>query len=183
MREETIRINEAEMNQQRQFAQEFFQLPDRPKTYFIVTYGCQMNAHDSEKLAGMLEDMGLTAAPKKEEADFVLHNTCCIRDNAERKALGNVTWLKEVKKERPEMMIGVCGCMVQEPGMADKLLRQYPFVDVAFGTGNIHQLPELLYRAVDTRRRVVAVPEEQSTLIEGLPIRRESDFQSYVTIM
>ncbi|MBQ9263810.1 MAG: tRNA (N6-isopentenyl adenosine(37)-C2)-methylthiotransferase MiaB [Clostridia bacterium] len=183
MREETIRISEAEMNQQRQFAQEFFQLPDRPKTYFIVTYGCQMNAHDSEKLAGMLEDMGLTAAPKKEEADFVLHNTCCIRDNAERKALGNVTWLKEVKKERPEMMIGVCGCMVQEPGMADKLLRQYPFVDVAFGTGNIHQLPELLYRAVDTRRRVVAVPEEQSTLIEGLPIRRESDFQSYVTIM
>ena len=81
------------------------------------------------------------------------------------------------------MLIGVCGCMVQEPGMADKLLRQYPFVDVAFGTGNIHELPELLYRAVQTRRRVVAVPEEQSTLIEGLPIRRESDFQAYVTIM
>ena len=183
LREETIRVSPKEMEAQRQFAKEFQQLPDRPKTYHIVTYGCQMNAHDSEKLAGMLEDMGLTPAPTREQADFVLHNTCCIRDNAERKALGNVTWLKEIKKERPEMLIGVCGCMVQEPGMAEKILRQYPFVDVAFGTGNIYQLPELLYRAAATRRRTVAVPEEQSTLIEGLPIRRDSDFQAYVTIM
>ena len=183
MREETIRISEQEMAQQRLFAREFSLRDDRPQTYFIVTYGCQMNAHDSEKLAGMLEDMGMTAAERKEDADFVLHNTCCIRDNAERKALGNVTWLKEIKKKRPGLMIGVCGCMVQEPGMAEKILRQYPFVDVAFGTGNIHRLPELLLRAVDTRRRVVAVPEEQSTLIEGLPIRRESPFQAYVTIM
>jgi tRNA-2-methylthio-N6-dimethylallyladenosine synthase len=183
LREETVRITPEEMEAQRQFAREFANLEDRPRTYHIVTYGCQMNAHDSEKLAGMLEEMGLTAAPTREEADFVLHNTCCIRDNAERKALGNVTWLKEIKKERPQMLIGVCGCMVQEPGMAEKILRQYPFVDVAFGTGNMHQLPELLYRAAETRRRVVAVPEEQSTLIEGLPIRRESDFQAYVTIM
>ena len=183
LREETVRVTPEEMAAQQQFAKEFQQLSDRPKTYHIVTYGCQMNAHDSEKLAGMLEDMGMSAAPTREEADFVLHNTCCIRDNAERKALGNVTWLKEIKKERPEMLIGVCGCMVQEPGMAEKILRQYPFVDVAFGTGNIYQLPELLYRAAATRRRTVAVPEEQSTLIEGLPIRRESDFQAYVTIM
>ena len=182
-RDEIIHVSEQELLSQRQFAEEFSLLPERPQTYFIVTYGCQMNAHDSEKLAGMLDGMGMTPAPRKEEADFVLHNTCCIRDNAERKALGNVTWLKEVKKERPHMLIGVCGCMVQEPGMAEKLLRQYPFVDVAFGTGNIHQLPELLYRAAETRRRVVAVPEEQSTIAEDLPIRRESLFQSYVTIM
>ncbi len=183
MRDELIRITQEELEAQKRFAREFHSLPGRPRTYHIVTYGCQMNAHDSEKLAGMLEDMGMTAAPAREEADFVLHNTCCIRDNAERKALGNVTWLKEIKKERPEMLIGVCGCMVQEPGMAEKILRQYPFVDLAFGTGNIHRLPELLYRAVDTRRRVVAVPEEQTVLAEGLPIRRESPFQSYVTIM
>ena len=183
MRDELIRITQEELEAQKRFAREFHSLPGRPRTYHIVTYGCQMNAHDSEKLAGMLEEMGMTAAPAREEADFVLHNTCCIRDNAERKALGNVTWLKEIKKERPEMLIGVCGCMVQEPGMAEKILRQYPFVDLAFGTGNIHRLPELLYRAVDTRRRVVAVPEEQTVLAEGLPIRRESPFQSYVTIM
>ena len=182
-RDEIIHVSEQELLSQRQFAEEFSLLPERPQTYFIVTYGCQMNAHDSEKLAGMLDGMGMAPAARKEEADFVLHNTCCIRDNAERKALGNVTWLKEVKKERPHMLIGVCGCMVQEPGMAEKLLRQYPFVDVAFGTGNIHQLPELLYRAAETRRRVVAVPEEQRTIAEDLPIRRESLFQSYVTIM
>ena len=181
--ERTVRISPEEMAAQQAFAREFSSLPERPQTYYIVTYGCQMNAHDSEKLAGMLEEMGLTAAPAREEADFVLHNTCCIRDNAERKALGNVTWLKEIKKERPGLLIGVCGCMVQEPGMAEKILRQYPFIDVAFGTGNLHRLPELLLRAVETRRRVVAVPEEQSTLIEGLPVRRESDFQAYVTIM
>ncbi|MBR4332335.1 MAG: tRNA (N6-isopentenyl adenosine(37)-C2)-methylthiotransferase MiaB, partial [Clostridia bacterium] len=93
LREETIRVTPAEMAAQQQFAKEFQALADRPRTYHIVTYGCQMNAHDSEKLAGMLEDMGLTPAPTREEADFVLHNTCCIRDNAERKALGNVTWL------------------------------------------------------------------------------------------
>ena len=181
--ERTVRISPEEMAAQQAFAREFSSLPERPQTYYIVTYGCQMNAHDSEKLAGMLEEMGMTPAPAREEADFVLHNTCCIRDNAERKALGNVTWLKEIKKERPGLLIGVCGCMVQEPGMAEKILRQYPFIDVAFGTGNLHRLPELLLRAVETRRRVVAVPEEQSTLIEGLPVRRESDFQAYVTIM
>ena len=183
LKEETIRVSPAEIAAQRAFAAEFSALTRRPETYYIVTYGCQMNAHDSEKLAGMLDDMGMRPAAAREEADFVLHNTCCIRDNAERKALGNVTWLKEIKKERPDMLIGVCGCMVQEPGMAEKILRQYPFIDVAFGTGNMHQLPELLLRAVETRRRVVSVPDEQSTLIEGLPIRRDSPFQAYVTIM
>ena len=182
-RDMILPIPPAEIDVQMAYADQFAALAERPQTYFIVTYGCQMNAHDSEKLAGTLERMGLTAAPCKEEADFVLHNTCCIRDNAERKALGNVTWLKEIKKQRPYLLIGICGCMVQEPGMAETLLRRYPFVDVAFGTGNIHRLPEFLLKAVENHQRVIAVPEEQSTLIEGLPIKRESSFQNYVTIM
>lgn len=183
IRDQIIPIPQAEIDAQMGYADQFAALSDRPQTYHIVTYGCQMNAHDSEKLAGMMEKMGLSFAPSREEADFVLFNTCCIRDNAERKALGNVTWLKEIKKQRPHMLIGICGCMVQEPGMADTLLRRYPFVDVAFGTGNIHRLPELLLKAVENRQRVIAVPEEQSTLIEGLPVRRDSAFQNYVTIM
>ena len=182
-RDMIIPIPAADIDAQMGYADQFASLADRPQTYHIVTYGCQMNAHDSEKLAGMLQRMGLACAPTREEADFVLFNTCCIRDNAERKALGNVTWLKEIKKNRPGMLIGICGCMVQEPGMADTLLRRYPFVDVAFGTGNIHRLPELLLKAVENRQRVIAVPEEQSTLIEGLPVSRESTFQNYVTIM
>ncbi|MBR3906283.1 MAG: tRNA (N6-isopentenyl adenosine(37)-C2)-methylthiotransferase MiaB, partial [Clostridia bacterium] len=183
IRDQIIPVPQAEIDTQIGYADQFAALSDRPQTYHIVTYGCQMNAHDSEKLAGMLEKMGLSFTPLREEADFVLFNTCCIRDNAERKALGNVTWLKEIKKQRPHMLIGICGCMVQEPGMADTLLRRYPFVDVAFGTGNIHRLPELLLKAVENRQRVIAVPEEQSTLIEGLPVRRDSAFQNYVTIM
>ena len=122
MREEIRKISPEELAVQQEYAQQVLNHPDRPKTYYIVTYGCQMNAHDSEKLAGMLQNMGMTPAADRREADFVLHNTCCIRDNAERKALGNVTWLKEIKKERPNLLIGVCGCMIQQKVMAEKLL-------------------------------------------------------------
>ncbi len=175
-------ITQAEMDRQAQFMRLFGTLEKRPRTYCIVTYGCQMNAHDSEKLAGMLTEMGLTAAPR-EEADFVLHNTCCIRDNAERKALGNVIWLKELKKDRPDMLIGVCGCMVQEQGKAESIRRQYPFIDIAFGTGTLHKLPELLYGAVAGGQRMIEVEEEQNTIAEGVPIRRASPWQAYVTVM
>ena len=177
-----IPISQTEMDRQAQYMRLFSTLEKRPRTYCIVTYGCQMNAHDSEKLAGMLEEMGLTAAPR-EEADFVLHNTCCIRDNAERKALGNVIWLKELKKERPDMLIGVCGCMVQEQGKAESIRRQYPFIDIAFGTGTLHKLPELLYEAVERGTRMIEVDEEQNTIAEGVPIRRASPWQAYVTVM
>ena len=175
-------VPQSELDRQAQYMRLFRTLAKRPKTYCIVTYGCQMNAHDSEKLAGMLTEMGLTEAPR-EEADFVLHNTCCIRDNAERKALGNVIWLKELKKERPDMLIGVCGCMVQEQGKAESIRRQYPFIDIAFGTGTLHRLPELLYEAVERGARMIEVDEEQNTIAEGVPIRRASPWQAYVTVM
>ena len=177
-----VPISQAEIDRQAQYMRLFSVLEKRPRTYCIVTYGCQMNAHDSEKLAGMLEEMGLTEAPR-EEADFVLHNTCCIRDNAERKALGNVIWLKELKKDRPDMLIGVCGCMVQEQGKAESIRRQYPFIDIAFGTGTLHKLPELLYEAVERGTRMIEVDEEQNTIAEGLPIHRASPWQAYVTVM
>ena len=183
MRDEIKRIPEEEMARQRDFARQVAFHPDRPKTYFIVTYGCQMNAHDSEKLAGMLEEMGITAAAEKTQADLVLHNTCCIRDNAERKALGNVTWLKEIKRDRPEMLIGVCGCMIQQAEMAQKLLKQYPFIDLAFGTGNLYKLPEYLLEAIENKDRVIRVEQEASTIAEGLPVRRESDIKAYITVM
>ena len=178
-----IRIPENEISRQRKLAAAFRNLPDRPQTYHIVTYGCQMNAHDSEKLAGMLEEMGLTYCEEKDKSDLVLHNTCCVRDNAERKAIGNATWLKEIKQAHPGMLIGLCGCMVQEKSMAEKILRNYPFIDLAFGTGDVHTLPELLTRAVENRRRVISVSDEPSTIAEGLPILRTSPFQAYVTVM
>ena len=125
------------------------------KRYHIVTYGCQMNAHDSEIIAGILEKMGMQEAAAREDADFVLYNTCCVRENAERRALGNVGWLKELKKVKPGLIVGVCGCMVQQDGMAEKLIKRYPFVDIAFGTHNMQDLPNMFKRLLDERARVV----------------------------
>ena len=117
-----VYVTEAERLEQENAARQVRDLPERPRTYHIVTYGCQMNAHDSEKLAGILSGMGMAEAADRREADLVIFNTCCVRDNAERRALGNVTWLKELKKDKPGLIIGVCGCMVQQPGMAERIV-------------------------------------------------------------
>lgn len=153
------------------------------KRYHIVTYGCQMNAHDSETIAGMLEQMGMTEAAAREDADFVLYNTCCVRENAERRALGNVGWLKELKKVKPELIVGVCGCMVQQDGMAQKLIKRYPFVDIAFGTHNLHELPGMFKKLLDSRERVVSVLDTDGIIAEGLPVKRAGGLMAYVTIM
>ena len=175
-------ISEEQLEEQRQYIQQIRLMPDAPKSYHVVTYGCQMNAHDSEILAGMLRDMGMEEAADRESADFVLFNTCCVRDNAERRALGNVTWLKEVRKKNPRLMIGVCGCMIQQPGMAEKILKQYRFVDLAFGTANLYRLPELMLKALESDHAVVEV-EEQNTIAEGLPMQRLRHDAAYITIM
>ncbi len=167
---------------QRQYAAMVRDLPERPASYHVVTYGCQMNAHDSEKLAGMLREMGMTEAADRTEADFVIFNTCCVRDNAERRALGNVTWLKEIRKKNPKLVIAVCGCMIQQPGMAEKILKQYKFVDLAFGTSNLYKLPELLYNTLKSDRTVISV-EDKDTIAEDLPIKRLRSDAAYITIM
>ena len=175
-------ITPEQLEEQRQYMQEIRSLPQRPRSYFVVTYGCQMNAHDSEILAGILSDMGMEEAPDREQADFVIFNTCCVRDNAERRALGNVTWLKEVRKRNPNLIIAVCGCMIQQPGMAEKILKQYKFVDLAFGTTNLYKLPELLHQTLNSDRAVVQV-EDEDTIAEDLPVKRLRSDAAYITIM
>ena len=182
MERKEVLITEEEKARQEEFAAMVRALPHRPGSYHVVTYGCQMNAHDSEKIAGMLEETGMVPAEKREEADFVIFNTCCVRENAERRALGNVTWLKEVRKQKPELLIAVCGCMIQEPGMAETILKQYKFVDLAFGTANLHKLPELIYETLNSGRQVVSV-EDRDVIAEGLPVRRLRNDAAYVTIM
>ena len=177
-----VLVSAEEMERQRRFTEQVRALPHRPKSYHVVTYGCQMNAHDSEKIAGMLETMGMISARTREDADFVIFNTCCVRENAERRALGNVTWLKEVRKQKPDLLIGVCGCMIQEPGMAEKILKQYKFIDLAFGTANLHKLPEMMYDLLNSGERLVHV-EEKDVIPEGMPIRRLRHDAAYVTIM
>ena len=175
-------VSPEEMARQRAFTEEIRQMPQKPGSFYVVTYGCQMNAHDSEKLAGMLREMGIREAENREEADFVIFNTCCVRENAERRALGNVTWLKEVRKRNPGLIIAVCGCMIQEPGMAEKILQQYRFINLAFGTANLHRFPELMYRTLNTDRNTVVV-EQEDVIPEGLPIARARKEAAYITVM
>ncbi len=177
-----VHITKEQLAEQRQYAARIRAMGNRPRSYHVVTYGCQMNAHDSEKLSGMLADMGMAEAPTREEADFVIFNTCCVRDNAERRALGNVTWLKEVRKKNPNLIIAVSGCMIQQPGMAEKILKQYKFIDLAFGTSNLWKLPELLHRTL-TGDRAVVVVEDEDTIAEDLPVKRLRTDAAYITIM
>ena len=177
-----ITVTPEEMDRQKAFMEEIRLMPQKPESFFVVTYGCQMNAHDSEKLAGMLKEMGIREAADREEADFVIFNTCCVRENAERRALGNVTWLKEVRKKNPGLVIAVCGCMIQEPGMAEKILKQYKFINLAFGTSNLYRFPELLFRTLNTDRNTVVV-EERDVIPEGLPIARARKEAAYITVM
>ena len=156
---------------------------NREMRYCIVTLGCQMNAHDSETIAGMLDEMGMTPAESREQADLVLYNTCCVRENAENKALGNVIWLKELKALKPDLIIGVGGCMMQEEGMGEKVRKMYPFVDLAFGTHNMYRLPELLYRVICEKQRAIEITREDGSICEGLPVHRRNNFSAYINIM
>ena len=183
MQYKPVYVTEAERLEQEHAVEQILNLPNRPKTFHIVTYGCQMNAHDSEKLAGMMTAMGIEEAGDRRDADLVLFNTCCVRDNAERRALGNVTWLKELKKEKPDLIIGVCGCMVQQPQMAERILKQYRFIDLAFGTHNLHRLPSLLLKLLTRKTRVVSVSDEETLIAEGLPVKRLNAHHAYITIM
>lgn len=183
MKHTPIYVSEAEQIEQERAIEKIRGLANRPQSFHIVTYGCQMNAHDSEKLAGLLTRMGMEEASDRRDADFVLFNTCCVRDNAERRALGNVTWLKELKKEKPELLIGVCGCMVQQPQMAEKILRQYRFIDLAFGTHNLHVFPTLLLSLLTQKSRVVSISDQDSLIAEGLPVKRLNPYHAYITIM
>lgn len=151
--------------------------------YKIVTYGCQMNEHDSELLAGMLCEMGYTPTECDEEADVILFNTCCVRDNAERRVLGNIGALNLLKRQKPNLIIGVCGCMMQQEGVAEKLLRLRPYVDLVFGTHNLYRFPQLLFEAMSSGHRVLEVLNEEGRIAEHVPMRRVSSTQGYVTIM
>ncbi len=178
-----VLVTPEEIEQQNRFMDLIREHPAKPRSYHIITFGCQMNMHDSEKLAGMMQSMGIPESPTKEEADFVLYNTCCVRDNAERRALGNVIWLKELKKKNPDLIIGVCGCMIQQQGMADKLLLQYKFIDIAFGTHNLHRFPEIFYKELESSKPVVEVCFQEDLIAEDVPIRRPTPYQAYITIM
>ena len=183
MNNETRRVPEEEILRQKEIMARVRGMLPAGRKYHIVTLGCQMNVRDSETLAGMLTEMGFTEAATREEADLILYNTCCVRENAENKALGNVIWLKELKKDKPELIICVGGCMTQEEGMAESLIRQYPFIDLVFGTHNAYRFPEYLEKVMSDRVQVFEVLDTGGTICEGLPEKRSNPYFGFVNIM
>ena len=171
-----------DITRQYAFAEEIARLRLNKK-YCVVTMGCQMNVRDSETLCGWLSLMGFTEVKAREDADIIIYNTCCVRENAENKALGNVIWLKELKKDKPDLIIGVCGCMMQEKGLAEELKRKYPFIDLVFGTHNAANFPEYLSRVLLGGERVFEVWDSQGSVTEGQPALRSCRFSAFVNIM
>ena len=154
----------------------------RPMTCFISTFGCQMNAHDSEKLMGILLEAGFTEG-QSEESDFVLYNTCTVRENANQRVYGRLGYLNSLKKKNPHMIISLCGCMMQEPEVVEKLKKSYRFVDIIFGTHNIYKLAELLSERIDGRKMVIDIWKDTAKIVEDLPSERKYPFKSGVNIM
>lgn len=153
------------------------------KYYNIITYGCQMNEHDSERLAGMLEEMGYQPTEDLAEADIILLNTCIIRENAELKVFGKLGELKRYKRENPDLIIGIGGCMMQQDAPLDEVYKKYRHVDLIFGTHNIHHLPNLINKIKETRDRVVEVWDEEEGLIPDLPSQRETEHSAWISII
>lgn len=152
-------------------------------SYYVATFGCQMNAHDSEKLTGILEQIGFQEAPKEEDADFVIYNTCTVRENANTKLYGHLGQLKK-RKEKRKMLIGICGCMMQQKDTVAYIQEHYPFVDLIFGTFNFYKLAELLYRRIKgDEKQVYEVLDAPETNVENLPEKRKFTFKSGVNIM
>ena len=156
---------------------------ERSLRYYIETYGCQMNEHDSEKIAGILEELGYMPAARQEDADFLLFNTCCVRENAERKIFGNVGALRQLVARRKGMVVAVCGCMMQQEEAARKLARMFPFVSIIFGTSNMAELPAMLYGVLIGGRRTVAVRPAGGAIVEDVPVRRSRPPVASVSIM
>ena len=155
----------------------------RPLTFCVTTFGCQMNARDSEKLVGILEQIGYVEEANEEKADFVIFNTCTVRENANMRVYGRLGQLKKNKKANPHMMIGLCGCMMQEPEVVEKLKKQYRYVDLVFGTHNIYKFAELIVTRFESERMVIDIWKDTDKIVEDLPNERKFTFKSGVNIM
>lgn len=153
------------------------------KKYFLKTYGCQMNEHDSENIKALLEKMGFIEIEEYEHADLILLNTCSIRENAHNKAFGMLGRLKHLKEKRKDLIVGLCGCMAQEEGVIDQIMKKYKFVNFVFGTHNINHLPEIVDKAIIKNKQEIEVFSKEGDLIENMPVRRANSYKAYVNII
>lgn len=156
--------------------------PSKPLA-FVHTYGCQGNVSDGERIKGILESLGYGFTDDVEKADLILYNTCAVREHAEDRIYGNVGAIKRLKKTNPNLIIALCGCMMQQKRVVDKIRKSYPFVDLVFGTHVIHRIPELIYRVLCTGKKVYECPDGAGVIAEDLPIRRDGSIKGWLPIM
>ncbi|MBQ1564574.1 MAG: tRNA (N6-isopentenyl adenosine(37)-C2)-methylthiotransferase MiaB [Clostridia bacterium] len=176
-------ISQNELDEQKRIALALSkEIEPRGLTFFVETFGCQMNVRDSETIKGWLCEIGYTEAEDKESADFILFNTCCVRDHAEKRLMGNIGALKELKDARPGTIIGVCGCMMQQEGVAKKLLKRFPHVSLVFGTNVLHRFPSML-QSVLNGERIAVTDRADDAIAEGLPKMRDNLRSAFVNIM
>ncbi len=185
--QKNIFVSESELNVQKEYTEKVrtvlsSRYPTAPKA-FVHTYGCQGNVADSEHIKGMLIEMGYVLCDDVSEADFILYNTCAIREHAEDRVFGNVGALKKYKKERPGLIIALCGCMMQQEHIAEKIKKSYPFVNLVFGTHVTHKLPELVSKVLCTGKRVFCIDQSDGVIAEGLPSSRDSGENAWLPIM
>lgn len=181
------KVSHQELEKQKQFSVKVNSVlssryAQKPKAC-VITYGCQQNVADSEKIKGMLELMGYAFTEERSQAKLIIFNTCAVREHAQDRVFGNVGSLKGYKRENPDVVIALCGCMMQQKHISDKIKQSYPFVDLVFGTHVIHCFPELLYRTLTGRRRVFEIPDADGVIAEGLPVKRDNSAKAWLPIM
>ena len=155
----------------------------KDKKYYLKTYGCQMNVHDSENIKAILEDMSFTETIEMEDADIILLNTCAIRENAHNKMFGFLGRVKHLKQSKPDIICGICGCMPQEESVVEDLKNKYKWVDLVFGTHNLHKLPKILEESINNKKQEIEVFSIEGDVYEGVPVKRDSKYKAWVNIM
>lgn len=153
------------------------------KTFYLKTYGCQMNEHDSENIEALLTGLGFSKVDDYEKADLVLLNTCSIRENAHNKAFGMLGRLKHLKAQKKDLIVGLCGCMAQEASVVEEIINKYKWVNFVFGTHNMYQLPNIIDRAINENKQQIEVFSKEGDLVEGLPVIRTNNYKAYVNII
>lgn len=183
-------LDPAELTLQDDFArrvfdinEEYFHRTGKQRLALTHSYGCQQNVSDGEKLDGQLARMGYGFTDNPDEADIIIYNTCAVREHAEDRVFGNIGALKHNKRRNPDLIIGVCGCMMQQEHVAEKIRKHYPYVDIIFGTYASHKLPELVYTCMTSGERVLDISEQEGYLPEGLPVRRSGTLKAWLPVM
>lgn len=181
------KVSEEELKTQKQFAHKVNELTSKRYSSkplaCVVTYGCQQNVADSEHIKGMLETMGYGFTEERTQAKLIIFNTCAVREHAEDRVFGNVGALKKYKLANPDVVIALCGCMMQQQHIADKIKKSFPFVDLVFGTHVVYKVPELIYTALTRKKRVFELPDVDGVIAEGIPVKRDNDKKAWIPIM